>query len=205
MLAFLNGSEVKSSAIGLMTLITQNISQADEGQISRCVEMLLDHRDHKILVVGAGRSGLVGRAFALRLLHLGYKVHVMGDTLVPSIEENDLVLAISGSGTTKLVTTAVEAAKQIGARVVAITSYPDSPLAKLADHVVRVKGRVMGREEGRQDYFARQILGLHEPLAPLGTLFEDSCMVLLDAIVPVLMDRMGLSQEQIEKLHANIE
>ncbi len=41
------------------------------------------------------------------------------------------------------------------------------------------------------DYFARQILGLHEPLAPLGTLFEDTTMVLLDAIIAELMHSLG--------------
>ncbi|MBI2184550.1 MAG: SIS domain-containing protein [Thaumarchaeota archaeon] len=199
------GLEVKSSVFGLLTLITQNVSQVDEGQIDKCIDMVMAHRDSQILVIGAGRSGLVGRAFALRLLHLGYKVHVLGDTIVPSIMANDLVIAISGSGTTKLVTAAVEAAKKIEARVIALTSFKDSPLALLADHVVQVKGRIISKEEGRQDYFARQILGLHEPLAPLGTLFEDSCMILVDAMISVLMDEMQLSEEHLAKLHANIE
>ncbi|MBI4257644.1 MAG: 6-phospho-3-hexuloisomerase [Thaumarchaeota archaeon] len=199
------GSEVKSSVFGLLTLVTQNVSQVDENQINKCIELILMHRNDQILVIGAGRSGLVGRAFALRLLHLGYKVHVLGDTLVPSIESKDLVIAMSGSGTTKLVTAAVEAAKKIEATVIAITSFKDSPLAQLADLVVQVKGRIISKEEGRQDYFARQILGLHEPLAPLGTLFEDSCMILVDAIISVLMDEMKLSEEHLAKLHANIE
>lgn len=198
------GAEVKSSIFGLLTLVTQNLSQVDESQIDKCIDLLLGHRDSQILVLGAGRSGLVARAFALRLLHLGYNVHVLGDTIVPSIQEKDLVIAISGSGTTKLISTAVEAAKQIGAEVITITSFLDSPLARLADHVVQVKGRLIG-EEGRQDYFARQILGLHEPLAPLGTLFEDSCMILVDAMVSVLMDEMNLGEDLLRKRHANIE
>ena len=196
---------MKSSMFGLLTLVTQNLSRVDDAQVEKCMELVLGHRDSQILVLGAGRSGLVGRALALRLLHLGYKVHVLGDTIVPSIQENDLVIAISGSGKTKLVTAAVEAAKMVGATILAITSFPDSPLAKLGDHVVQVKGRIIESEEGRQDYFARQILGLHEPLAPLGTLFEDSCMILVDAIIPVLMDEMKLSEEHLNRLHANIE
>lgn len=199
------GAEVKSTIVGLSTLVTQTLSQTSEDAIGKFIEILMSHRDHKILVMGAGRSGLVGKAFALRLLHLGYQVHILGDTLVPSISEKDLVLAISGSGSTKLVLTAAEAAKAVGARVVAITSFPDSPLGKIADHVVQVKGRVMGNEMGREDYFARQILGIHEPLAPLGTLFEDSCMILLDAIVSVLMKRQGLTEKELKERHANIE
>lgn len=175
-------------------------------QVERMVEKLVEaykRGDHKILVMGAGRSGLVGRAFAMRLLHLGYNVYVLGDTIVPRIGRGDIVIAISGSGRTKLIVTATEAAKQVGATVIAVTSYPDSPLAELADIVVEVPGRTkIVREE---DYFARQILGIHEPLAPLGTLFEDTAMVFLDAVVAELMERLGKTEEDLKAVHANIE
>ena len=175
-------------------------------QVERMINKLVEvyHRkDHKILVMGAGRSGLVGRAFAMRLLHLGYNVYVLGDTIVPRIGKDDIVVAISGSGRTKLIVTAAEAAKQVGATVIAVTSYPDSPLAKIADIVVEVPGRTkIAREE---DYFARQILGIHEPLAPLGTLFEDTAMVFLDAVVAELMDKLGKTEEDLKAIHANIE
>ncbi len=175
-------------------------------QVERMINKLVEvyHRkDHKILVMGAGRSGLVGRAFAMRLLHLGYNVYVLGDTIVPRIGKDDIVVAISGSGRTKLIVTAAEAAKQVGATVIAVTSYPDSPLAEIADIVVEVPGRTkIAREE---DYFARQILGIHEPLAPLGTLFEDTAMVFLDAVVAELMDKLGKTEEDLKAIHANIE
>ncbi len=199
------GGEVKSSMIGLLTLVTQTVSQISSEEVGEFVEMIIAHRQSKILIMGAGRSGMVGRAFALRLLHLGYQTHVLGDTLVPSIGQDDLVIAISGSGATKLVVAAAEAAKAVGAHVVAVTSFTDSPLARLADHIVVVKGRVIDHKQSREDYFARQILGLHEPLAPLGTLFEDSCMILFDAIVSVLLEKHRLSEEEMKNRHANIE
>ena len=175
-------------------------------QVERMINKLVEayeRRDHKILVMGAGRSGLVGRAFAMRLLHLGYNVYVLGDTIVPRIGKGDIVIAISGSGRTKLIVTAAEAAKHVGATVIAVTSYPDSPLAEIADIVVEVPGRTkIAREE---DYFARQILGIHEPLAPLGTLFEDTAMVFLDAVVAELMERLGKTEEDLKAIHANIE
>jgi len=175
-------------------------------QVERMINKLVEayeRRDHKILVMGAGRSGLVGRAFAMRLLHLGYNVYVLGDTIVPRIGKGDIVIAISGSGRTKLIVTAAEAAKHVGATVIAVTSYPDSPLAEIADIVVEVPGRTkIAREE---DYFARQILGIHEPLAPLGTLFEDTAMVFLDAVVAEQMERLGKTEEDLKAIHANIE
>ncbi|TRM73257.1 6-phospho-3-hexuloisomerase, partial [Sulfolobus sp. A20-N-F8] len=109
--------------------------------ISELENFYKNNRAGKVLVMGAGRSGLVGRAFAMRLLHLGYNSYVLGETIVPAIGKNDIVIAISGSGRTKLILTAAEAAKEAGAKLIAITSYNDSPLSKIADIVVEVPGR----------------------------------------------------------------
>jgi 6-phospho-3-hexuloisomerase len=200
------GSDIKIASSVLATLISKNLSDVSQEEVDKCVNLILSSRDKKIFVMGAGRSGLVGRAFALRLLHLGYEVHILGETLMPSVSKGDLVIAISGSGSTKLVMTAVEAAKYVGAMVIGITSYLDSPLGKIADFVLQVKGRVMPTTEAdSRDYFARQILGLHEPLAPLGTLFEDTCMILLDAMIPVMMKKLGLNEKDLGRRHATVE
>lgn len=174
-----------------------------EAMINTLVKVYEANGKKRILVMGAGRSGLVGRAFAMRLLHLGYNAYVLGDTIVPSIGKGDVVIAISGSGRTKLIITAAEAAKQVSAKVVAITSYPDSPLGRLADVVVEIPGRTKMAEE--EDYFARQILGIHEPLAPLGTLFEDTAMAFLDGVTVELMHRLNKTEEDLRRIHANIE
>jgi 6-phospho-3-hexuloisomerase len=174
-------------------------------QVEKLVGMLIEAWSWGkiVLVVGAGRSGLVGRAFAMRLMHLGFRTYVVGETVTPGIGPNDLLLAISGSGTTGVVVAAAEAAKRVGAKVIAITSFPDSPLAKLADHVVVVPGRTKTSEE--VDYFSRQILGMHEPLAPLGTLFEVGAVVFLDSIIAELMHRLGKTEREMRARHATIE
>lgn len=175
-------------------------------EVGRLIELLAGiygDPSRKVLVMGAGRSGLVGRAFAMRLLHLGYNSFVLGDTIVPSVQKGDVVIAISGSGKTKLIVTAAEAAKQVEATVVAITTFPESPLGRLADIVVRVPGRT--KHSRLDDYFARQILGIHEPLAPLGTLFEDTALVFLDGVIYALMKRLKVSEEEMRNRHANIE
>ncbi len=190
----------------IANFIARASSEIDKGQVRAFIDLLVDvygDPSRKVLVMGAGRSGLVGRAFAMRLLHMGYNAYVLGDTIVPSIREGDLVIAISGSGKTKLIVTAAEAAKQVGATVAAITTYPDSPIGRLADVVVRVPGRT--KSSKMDDYFARQILGIHEPLAPLGTLFEDTTMVFLDGVVYALMLRLNVSEEDMRRRHANIE
>jgi 6-phospho-3-hexuloisomerase len=172
-------------------------------KVEKMIDFLIKAKDRKILVLGAGRSGLVGRAFAMRLMHLGFKVYVVGETIAPALGKNDVLFAISGSGTTTLVVASAEIAKRVGAKVVAITSYTNSPLGRLADHAVILKGRT--KVARKKDYFSRQILGVHEPLAPLGTLFEDSCMIFLDGVIVELMYRLGKTESEMKLRHATIE
>lgn len=195
----------RNAMIEIATFIMRSIDIISEEEKNKMIETLVDayNRGARILVMGAGRSGLVGKAFAMRLLHLGFQVYVLGETIVPRIKEGDVVIAISGSGRTRLIVTAAEAAKHVGAKIIALTTYPDSPLGKLADIVVRIPGRTKIAKE--EDYFARQILGIHEPLAPLGTLFEDTSLVFLDGVVVELMNKLGKTEEDLRNAHANIE
>lgn len=199
------GETFRRSMASIARYILEAVGKISVDQVNRAVDLLLEaYRERrKVLVMGAGRSGLVGRAFAMRLLHMGYSVNVLGDTIVPPIGKGDIVVAISGSGKTRLIVTAAEAAKSVGARILGITSFPDSPLAQLCEVVVVVPGRTKVAKE--EDYFMRQILGIHEPLAPLGTLFEDTVMVFLDGLIVELMERLGLNESDLEKRHANIE
>jgi len=185
--------------------VTSASKVIDPGQVKVMIEMLVKayEESKKVLIVGAGRSGLVGKAFAMRLMHLGFKVYVLGETITPRVDRDDIVVAISGSGSTELVVATAKIAKRVGAKIIAITTYPESMLGKLADHVVYVPGRAKISEE--RDYVVRQILGLHEPLAPLGTLFEDTTMAFLDGIVTGLMIRLGKSEDEMLKMHANVE
>jgi len=189
----------------LSSFVAKLSNASDREQVEKMLGMLMEAWSWGkiVLVVGAGRSGLVGRAFAMRLMHLGFRTYVVGETVTPGVGPNDLLIAISGSGTTGIVVAAAEAARRVGAKVIAITSFPDSPLAKTADHVVVVPGRAKTSEE--TDYFSRQILGMHEPLAPLGTLFEIGTMVFLDSIIAELMHRLGKTEKEMKARHATIE
>ena len=104
---------------------------------------------------------------------------------------------------TQVVLSVARAAKQVGAIIVAITSFPDSPLGKIADIIIRVPGRTKIARES--DYFTRQVLGIYEPLAPLGTLFEDASLAFFDGLIVELMNKLNIGEEDMRKRHANIE
>ena len=116
-----------------------------------------------------------------------------------------MVIAISGTGMTKLVVSAVAAAKEIGAKIIVITSYKESALGQAADLLLLIGGRTKMGWPREEDYLARQILGEREPLSPLGSIFENNCMVFLDGLIVELMYRMKKSENDLRMRHATIE
>ncbi len=185
--------------------VSDALRQVDLAQ----VEVLIDElarswvERRKVLVVGAGRSSLVGRAFAMRLMHLGFDVYILGETINPALNEGDIALVISGSGSTTLPVTVAGMAKKLGVRVLAVTSNPESPLGRIADLSVVLPGR--SKVAAEDEYHSRQLLGEHESLTPMGTLFENSCMVFMDSVIAELMVRLQVSEEDIRRRHAVIE
>ena len=195
-----------AEAVGeILKGISDAMEKVDPENVEDLVNELIRAHDEgrRVLVVGAGRSSLVGRAFAMRLMHLGLNVYVLGETINPSVADGDIVLVISGSGSTALPVTVAEMAKKLGVRVLAMTSNPESPLGKLADLTVVVPGRSKAARE--DEYHSRQLLGEHESLTPMGTLFENSAMVFLDSLIVELMDWLGVSEDEMKRRHAAIE
>ncbi len=195
-------SFVKEVSTWILAGIGGVIQSIDEAEIGRMIDVIMAVRDDKILLLGTGRSGFVGRAFALRLMHLGFSVYVSGETITPALSADDLVVVISGSGTTTTVVAQAEVARSVGSRVVAVTSHLDSPLGRVADDVVLVKGRT--KIDQITDYEGRQISGVYDN-APLGTMFELSVMVFLDSVIAALMQRLGIHEIDLRARHANAE
>jgi len=194
-----------AAAEEIVACIKLSIEELDMKSVEQLIKTLVDSKNKKIFTVGMGRSGFVARAFALRLMNLGFNVYFLGETITPAAERGDILIAISGTGTTKMVLTASAAAKDIGAKVLAITSFPDSQLGKLADLVVDVRGRTKAGTPKEKDYLTRQIMGVGEPLTPLGSIFEINSMVFLDSLVVELMHRLGSTEADMKRRHATLE
>ncbi|MEW6592500.1 MAG: 6-phospho-3-hexuloisomerase [Candidatus Hadarchaeota archaeon] len=170
-------------------------------EVEQFIDALL--KSKRVFVVGAGRSGLVAKAFVMRLMHLGMDVYVIGETITPALRAKDTLLAISGSGETELIVETAKIGKKIGAKIIAVTTYPKSPLAKLADVVVTLPGRK--EVAAIADYMKRELFGEYAPLAPLGTLFEVGVMVFLDGVIAAMMVKLGKKEEDLRARHATIE
>ena len=186
--------------------ILDNIESAqeflDEEAIDKFEDIIIESKN--IFVTGAGRSGLAAKAFAMRLMHLGLSAYVVGETISPAIYEDDCIVAISGSGETNTIVSAAKISKTRGAKVLALTSYPESTLGQLADCYVLVKGRTK-KEVDDENYMKRQIHGNYTSLTPLGTAFELTTLVFLDAIVSELMEKMEQTESDLKARHTVLE
>lgn len=177
------------------TLVLDEVSTAfgrvDPAQVAALVTELRLARG--IFVTGAGRSGLVLKMAAMRLMHLGLTVHVVGETTAPAIRAGDLLLAASGSGTTAGVVKAAETAAAQGARVAAYTTSPGSPLAAVADAVVLIPA---AQKTDHGSAVSRQYSG---------SLFEQVLFATAEAVFQSLWDEDAAPPEDLWQRHANLE
>ncbi|MCX9012311.1 MAG: 6-phospho-3-hexuloisomerase [Candidatus Methanoperedens sp.] len=176
-------------------------ARLDTDSVTALVDSIMSAK--RIFLMGAGRSGLAARAFAMRLMHMGFNVYVVGETTTPAVQEEDLVIAVSGSGETPSIANLGEIAKKIGSKLATITSNQDSSLGKISDIVVVIPGRPKD-DIIYEDYQARRMIG-YPQLAPLGTVFEISALVFLDAVISELMVRTGESEAELKKRHTVFE
>jgi len=159
----------------------------------------------RIYVMGGGRSGLVAKAFAMRLMHLGFVAYVVGETITPAMRQNDLLVIFSGSGRTKTIADIAETAKEIGGRIALITSNRESKIGRMADSIVFIENHRDEVGDDTAEFEIRQMTGEHKSFAPLGTLFETASMVFADACISRLMEISKIDEKELKDRHANIE
>jgi 6-phospho 3-hexuloisomerase len=150
---------------------------------------LLD-RARRIFVAGAGRSKLVGNFLAMRLMHGGYDVRVVGEIVTPGVQRGDLLVMISGSGETEQLIAFARRATALGAEIALITAKPDSTLAVLSDNVFPI---------GTPDSYSK-VKGM-----PMGTAFELTTLCFLEALISHIIWEKGLPEEEMKDRHANLE
>ena len=144
----------------------------------------------RIFVAGAGRSGLISKFFAMRLMHGGYEVFVVGEIVTPSIGAGDLFLVISGSGETETMLAFTKAAKKQGATIALISTKASSTIGDLADTIFQI---------GSPELYGK-VVGM-----PMGTVFELSTLFLLEATISHAIHEKGIPEEEMRTRHANLE
>jgi len=168
--------------------ITSVLSKVDSKQIEEVVAYI--SKETRIFIDGEGRSGLMGKGFAMRLMHLGYTVYSVGETITPATFKNDIYISISGSGESGNVVLNTKGAKGKGCKIIAITSKKESSIGSLADILIIVPGTTKG-DSGEQ----------RKSVQLLSTLFDQSLHIVLDALCLMLSKKDNVSNKEATAKH----
>lgn len=180
-----------------MTLIKEIVSEVnevmslvDESQLEQA-EKLID-KNKRIFILGAGRSSLMAKGFAMRLMHIGYTVYVIGETITPSIQAGDVLVSVSGSGKTGSVLNPSKKAKETGAALISVTSDQHSPLGQIGDATIVVPGATKTGDGVKS-------------IQLLSTLFDQSVHITLDVLCLMISRRDHISNDSAKATHSNME
>jgi 6-phospho-3-hexuloisomerase len=151
----------------------------------------------RIALHGLGREGLMMRAFAMRLFHLGLDAHVVGDMTTPPLGTGDLLVVSSGPGALATHDALIGVAKAAGVRVAVVTAQPKGTTSQRGDLIVYLPAQTMAddRPAGRT---AASVL-------PMGSLFEMTQLLFFELVVLALRDRLGETSDSMRARHTNLE
>ncbi|MEI4768706.1 SIS domain-containing protein [Psychrobacillus sp. FJAT-51614] len=168
--------------------INEVCSQINEMEYSYLVDLL--RSKDRFFFSGEGRSGLIAKAVAMRLMHTGKTVFVIGETTTPAIETSDVLIVLSGSGKTSNTLHMLENTLKIGALAFLVTANKE----KLKTY----KGLFL--HAATKD----RVLGEPNTIQPLGNQFDQAAHIILDAAIIDSLNN-NWSNEILKNKHYNLE
>lgn len=183
----------------IMNNIEANINHLDKNfkYTQKFINLVHDGLINKrrFFLLASGRSAFILQCFATRLVHLGAEVHIVTNLAsMPALRKKDILIVLSGSGTTSIVVSLlnnyVNSIKPYG--IITITSHPETVIGRLGDITIKLKGRT------KKD----KAVGDTAVLAPEGTMFEIAAFAYLDAVIAELAIKMGKTNEEMLEKHS---
>jgi arabinose-5-phosphate isomerase len=185
--------KLKIMATGLSVLeieakaITELRDKVNAAFVESCLALL--NCDGRVIVMGIGKSGHIGRKIAATLSSTGSPAFFLhpaeashGD--LGMITSKDLVIALSYSGEASEILTIVPFIKRLGIKMIVLTGTPQSALAKIADIALDI--------------------GVRQEACPLGlapTASTTAMLAMGDAIALAVLEARGFTAEDFAKSH----
>lgn len=176
----------------ILSEIGDTVSCLAEEDINQFMEKILSSK--RIFVAGTGRSDILGRVFAMKLMQMDFTVYVVGETTTPSIEAEDLLVIISGSGETEHSYLILKNAKRVGAYTYLITAHQVSRMWKITQGKIRIPGprKLSSLDNKKSQQF-------------IGSLFGQGAFIFLESVIHKLRTKIKMDSEDIMVRHANLE
>ncbi len=165
------------------------LGKIKEGDIQCLLERI--ENAPRVFIYGEGRTGLVGKMFAVRLMHFGKEVYFVGEMLTPSFKRGDLLLILSGLANRERTVDMAVKANKLGGEVVSVTGNSSAPLYKYCSHTVLIP---------------RSLKSLSASVSsqPLNSLFEQVLFFVLEGIVNILYHKLQINDEEMYARHFNL-
>lgn len=190
-MAEIEASNIPQTKKLVQTELERCIQQINDDQVHAAAQQITEARC--IFFAGAGRSGLALKMGAMRMMHLGLSVYVAGEIVTPAMQQGDLLVVASGSGTTAGALQAAHTARKVDARILLLTTAPKSPLSQQADLLIEIPAA------------SKQQFGERASQQYAGALFEQSVVLVMDILFHHLWNQRGETQQELWKRHANLE
>ena len=171
--------------------LAASVGRMDEAMLEPAVRTIAAARG--VMLYGCGREGLMMRALAMRLHHLGLNVCMQGDMSAFPLGPGDLFLCAAGPGELPTASALCRVARSAGARVLVVTAEPDGATAALADQLLVIPAQTMARDVGGQS------------ILPMGSLFEGAMFIVFEVLVLRLRDELGQTADTMRARHTNME
>lgn len=149
----------------------------------------------RVVCYGVGREGLMMRALAMRLYHMGLDAHVVGDMSCPPVGPGDLLVVSAGPGGFSTVDGLIGVARKAGARIACVTAQPGGSAPRAADVIFLIPAQTMANDQGAA---ATSVL-------PMGSLFEGAQYLAFELLVLALRDRLAVDPQAMRARHTNLE
>ncbi|WP_100012692.1 6-phospho-3-hexuloisomerase [Lentibacillus sediminis] len=159
-----------------------------EEHYHKLVERLKE--DRRFFFAGEGRSGLIAKTAAMRLMHSGKAVFAVGETTTPAIQEGDLLIIVSGSASSGNIVNLIESAQKNGAEVFLVTT---NTIKLEQNNGLLINAATKHRKESEPD-----------TIQPLGNQFDQFAHLLLDAAIIDSIEAKD-ANNKLKRLHSNLE
>ena len=173
--------------------IKETLGEIDQANITYFLKQIMDAQ--RIFIAGVGRTGMVMRCFAMRLMHLGIEVQIIGDITTTAVGKNDLLLIGSGSGETGSILSIARKAHNLGVHILLITINPNSSIGDFAQACLKIPAPSPKLSQKHEKY----------SIQPMGSLFEQTLLLTLECIAGMIMQEKKLDSDSMFLNHANLE
>ena len=186
-------SDYSSSVIGAASELQTAASKVNPAEVAELVRIIA--AAHRIALYGVGREGLMMRALAMRLYHLGLDAHMVGDMSCPPLGPGDLLIVSAGPGDFSTVAGLVGVAHGAGAATACVTARPNAPVPLACDHVLTIPAQTMADDQTPAP----------ASVLPMGSLFEGAQYLVFEILILQLRGHIGATPAAMRARHTNLE